>query len=47
MMYGAALTQLIIPIALLLWLTRRWRGMQANPGRVAEMSLLRFDLCVS
>jgi hypothetical protein len=29
---NAALTHLIIPIALLLWLTRRWRGIQANPA---------------
>lgn len=30
--YSAALTHLIIPIALLLWLTRRWRSIQANPA---------------
>jgi len=32
LVYGAELTQLIIPIALLLWLARRWRGMQTNPA---------------
>ena len=30
LMHSAVLTQLIIPIALLLWLARRWRGMQTN-----------------
>jgi hypothetical protein len=32
MIYGGAVTQLIIPIALLLWLARRWRGMQTSPA---------------
>jgi hypothetical protein len=31
-MYGHALTQLIIPIALLLWLARRWRDIQTDPA---------------
>jgi hypothetical protein len=30
-MYSHALTQLIIPIALLLWLARRWRSTQTDP----------------
>jgi hypothetical protein len=30
--YSHALTQLIIPIALLLWLARRWRSIQPNPA---------------
>ena len=32
MTYGDALTYLLIPIALLLWLARRWRSMQTNPA---------------
>ena len=31
-MYSHAMTQLIIPIALLLWLARRWRGIQTKPA---------------
>jgi hypothetical protein len=30
--HWGALTHCIIPIALLLWLARRWRGIQANPA---------------
>lgn len=30
--YSAALNHIIIPIALLLWLARRWRGMPTNPA---------------
>ncbi len=30
--YSGALTHLIIPIALLLWLARRWRSIQPNPA---------------
>jgi hypothetical protein len=29
---SGALTHLIVPIALLLWLARRWRGIQTNPA---------------
>jgi hypothetical protein len=32
MMYGDALTYLLIPITLLLWLARRWRSIQTNPA---------------
>jgi hypothetical protein len=30
--YAAPVTHLIIPIALLLWLARRWRSIQPNPA---------------
>lgn len=30
--YSAAVTRLIIPLALLLWLTRRWRSIQTDPA---------------
>jgi hypothetical protein len=32
MTYGGALRHLLIPIALLLWLARRWRSMEADPA---------------
>jgi len=32
MTYGGTLTQVLIPIALLLWLARRWRGLQTRPA---------------
>ena len=30
--YSEAVTHLVIPLALLLWLTRRWRSIHANPA---------------
>jgi hypothetical protein len=31
-MNGVIVSELIIPIALLLWLARRWRSIQTNPA---------------